>query len=162
MKTYQGKYKIKHRSKYNGDPDNVIYRSMWERHCFRWCDNNSSVKNWSSEEVVIPYFYDVDKKYHRYFVDLKITFKDGKTIIVEIKPDNQTVPPKYPGRKTKRYITEGMTYVKNMNKWKAAKNYAADRNWEFQIWTEKTLHSMGIMPKQMKSLPKMKKIKKSL
>jgi hypothetical protein len=83
---------------------------------------------------------------------------------VEIKPDSQTVPPKFPGRKTKRYINEGMTYVKNMNKWKAAKNFADDRNWEFQIWTEKTLQSMGIMPKQskMKSLPKMKKIKKSL
>jgi len=164
MKTYQGKYKVKHRSKYRGDPDNIIYRSMWERHCFRWCDNNPSIKNWASEEVVVPYFYEVDKKYHRYFVDLKITFKDGKTIIVEIKPDSQTTPPKFPGRKTKRYINEGMTYVKNMNKWKAAKNFAEDRNWEFQIWTEKTLQSMGIMPKQskMKSLPRMKKIKKSL
>ena len=164
MKTYQGKYKVKYRSKYRGDPDNVIYRSMWERHCFKWCDNNPSIKTWASEEVVVPYFYEVDKKYHRYFVDLKITFKDGKTIIVEIKPDSQTTPPKFPGRKTKRYINEGMTYVKNMNKWKAAKNFADDRNWEFQIWTEKTLQSMGIMPKQskMKSLPKMKKIKKSL
>jgi len=164
MKTYQGKYKVKHRSKYRGDADNVIYRSMWERYCFKWCDDNPSVKTWASEEVVIPYFYEVDKKYHRYFVDLKITFNNGKTIIVEIKPDSQTTPPKFSGRKTKKYITEGMTYVKNMNKWKAAKNFADDRNWEFQIWTEKTLQSMGIMPKQstMKSLPKMKKIKKSL
>jgi len=164
MKTYQGKYKVKHRSKYRGDADNVIYRSMWERYCFKWCDDNPSVKTWASEEVVIPYFYEVDKKYHRYFVDLKITFNNGKTIIVEIKPDSQTTPPKFSGRKTKKYIAEGMTYVKNMNKWKAAKNFADDRNWEFQIWTEKTLQSMGIMPKQstMKSLPKMKKIKKSL
>ena len=161
---YSGRYKVKNRSKYKGDPDKVVFRSMWERHCFKWCDNNPEVKGWSSEETVIPYFYEVDKKYHRYFMDLKIIYKSGKTTLVEIKPDKETRPPTFNGRKTKRYITEGMTYVKNMNKWKAAKNFADDRNWEFQIWTEKTLQSMGIMPKQskMKSLPRMKKIKKSL
>lgn len=158
MKTYKGRYRIKHRSKYRGDPDNVIYRSMWEARCFMWCDNNSSVKNWSSEEIVVPYLYEVDKKYHRYFVDLKITFKDGKTLLVEIKPEKETIPPKNPGRKTKRYINEGLTYVKNMNKWKAAENYARDRNWEFQIWTEKTLQSMGILQKQMKKLKPLKRI----
>ena len=26
----------------------------------------------NSEEVVIPYYYDVDKRYHKYYVDLKI------------------------------------------------------------------------------------------
>ena len=158
MNTYKGRYRIKHRSKYRGDPDNVIYRSMWEARCFSWCDNNSSVKNWSSEEIVIPYLYEVDKKYHRYFVDLKITFKDGKTLLVEIKPEKETTPPKNPGRKTKRYLNEGMTYIKNMNKWKAANTYAKDRGWQFQVWTEKTLQSMGILPKQMKKLPPLKKI----
>jgi len=158
MKTYKGFYRVKHRSKYRGDPDNVVYRSMWEARCFSWCDNNSSVKNWSSEEIVIPYLYEVDKKYHRYFVDLKITFKDGKTLLVEIKPEKETTPPKNPGRKTKRYLNEGMTYIKNMNKWKAANTYAKDRGWQFQVWTEKTLQSMGILPKQMKKLPPLKKI----
>ena len=158
MKTYKGFYIVKHRSKYRGDPDNVVYRSMWEARCFSWCDNNSSVKNWRSEEIVIPYLYEVDKKYHRYFVDLKITFKDGKTLLVEIKPEKETTPPKNPGRKTKRYLNEGMTYIKNMNKWKAANTYAKDRGWQFQVWTEKTLQSMGILPKQMKKLPPLKKI----
>jgi hypothetical protein len=37
-----------------------------------------------------------------------------------------------------------------MNKWKAANEYAKDRGWEFQIWTEKTLTEMGIMPSQSK------------
>ena len=137
---------------------------MWERHCFKWCDEQSDVISWSSEEVVVPYLYEVDKKYHRYFVDLKITFKNKKTILVEIKPDKETRPPKNPGKKTKRYITEGLTYVKNMNKWKAAKNYANDRNWEFQIWTENTLDKMGIRPKgkSLKPLPTMKKPKKKV
>lgn len=156
---YSGRYKVKNRSKYKGDPDNVVFRSMWERHCFRWCDENSEVKSWSSEEVVIPYFYDVDKKYHKYFMDLKITFTNGKTILVEIKPEKETQPPKRPD-KSKRYINEAMTYVKNRNKWEAAAKFAKDNNWGFQIWTEKTLTSMGIMPKQIKPLKPLKPIRK--
>lgn len=142
---YSGRYVVKHKSKYAGDADKVIYRSMWERHAFNWCDNNPNVKKWSSEEVVIPYFWDVDKRYHRYFMDLKIVFKDGKTILVEIKPAKETEPPKKPD-KSKRYINESLTYVKNMNKWKAANEYAKDRGWSFQIWTENTLTKMGILP----------------
>jgi len=34
-----------------------------------------------------------------------------------------------------------------MNKWEAANKFAKDRGWEFQIWTEHTLRSNGIMPK---------------
>jgi len=156
---YSGRYKVKNRKKYKGDPDKVVFRSMWERHCFRWCDESSEVKYWSSEEVVIPYFYDVDKKYHRYFMDLKITFTNGKTILVEIKPEKETLPPKRPD-KSKRYINEAMTYVKNMNKWEAASKFAKDNNWGFQIWTEKTLTKMGIMPKQIKPLKPLKPIRK--
>jgi len=157
---YRGKYKVKNMKKYRGDPDNVIYRSMWERHCFKWCDENSFIVEWSSEEIVIPYYYDIDKKYHRYFVDLKIKTKEGKVILIEIKPDKETKPPKYPGRQTRRYITEGMTYVKNQNKWKAAESFAKDRGWQFQIWTEHTLEKMGIKPKPLKKLPPFKKKKK--
>ena len=152
---YSGKYKVKHKSKYKGDVDNIVYRSMWERHCFYWCDHNPNVKHWSSEETVIPYFYDVDKKYHRYFMDLKINFKDGRTLLVEVKPEKETQPPKKSFGKavdrSKRYISESLTYVKNMNKWEAANEYAKDRGWEFQIWTEKTLMEMGIMPKPSKN-----------
>jgi len=150
--TYSGKYRPKNPHKYKGDSTNIVYRSMWERYCFRWCDESDDVVEWSSEEVVIPYYYEVDKKYHRYFMDLKIKHRNGKTYLIEIKPDSQTKPPKFPGKKTKRYITEGLTYVKNQNKWKAATEFANDRGWEFQIWTEHTLESMGIKPKPLKKL----------
>lgn len=157
---YSGKYKVKNPNKYKGDHTNVVYRSMWEKYCFKWCDESPEVREWSSEEVVIPYFYEVDKKYHRYFMDLKITYTNGKTVLVEIKPDKETKPPAFNGRKTKRYITEGLTYVKNMNKWAAAQNYAADRGWGFQIWTEDTLHKMGIKPKSTKPLKPLAPYKK--
>ena len=156
---YSGKYKVKNRSKYKGDPDNVVFRSLWERNAFKWCDTSSDIKYWVSEEVVIPYLYEVDKRYHRYFMDLKITYKNGKTTLVEIKPEKETKPPTFSGRKTKRYISEGMTYVKNMNKWSAAQNYAADRGWGFEIWTEKTLQKMGILPSPKKKFTPLKPFK---
>ena len=156
---YSGKYTPKNVNKYKGDHSNVVYRSLWELYCFKWCDENKDVIQWSSEETIIPYLYEVDKKYHRYFVDLKLTLSNGKTILVEIKPDKETKVPVYPGKKTKKYINEGLTYVKNMNKWKAANEYAKDRGWEFQIWTENTLESMGIKPKATKPLKPLKPIK---
>jgi len=152
---YSGRYKVININKYKGDFTKVVYRSLWEKYVFQWCDNNTNVKEWSSEEVVIPYYYDVDKKYHRYFVDLKIVTKE-KTMLVEIKPAKETEPP-IGEKRTKKYINEGLTYIKNMNKWEAANEYAKDRGWEFQIWTEKTLQEMSLLPKPMPG-----KIKKPL
>ena len=113
---YSGKYKVKNYKKYMGDPTQVVYRSLWEKHAFKWCDDNPKIKRWGSEEVIIPYLYEVDKRYHRYFMDLVIEYADGKTVLVEIKPANQTTPPTG-SRRTKRFINEAMTYVKNQNKW---------------------------------------------
>ena len=54
-----------------------------------------------------------------------------------------------------------MTYVKNRNKWETAEVYAKDRGWSSEIWTEKHLTEMGIMPKQSKkgALKKLKPLK---
>ena len=152
---YSGRYKVTNPKKYKGDFTKVVYRSLWEKYVFQWCDMNPDVKQWNSEETVIPYYYEVDKRYHRYFVDLKIVMKE-KTILVEIKPEKETAPPTGEKR-TKRYINESLTYIKNMNKWEAANEYAKDRGWEFQIWTEKTLQEMKLLPKSMPG-----KIKKPL
>jgi hypothetical protein len=157
---FPDKYVVKNPAKYKGDSLNVVYRSLWEKYCFKWCDTNKDVKSWSSEEVVVPYYYDIDKKYHRYFVDLKVTYGNGKTWLIEIKPEKETQPPKG-DKRTKRYLQEGMTYVKNMNKWEAANKYALDRKWEFHIWTEKTLQEMGLMSKPLKKLKPLPKPKKT-
>lgn len=143
MKTYKGKYKLKKPEKYDGDHTQVIYRSGWERFAFKWCENQEDIKSWSSEETIIPYISAVDNKYHRYFVDLKLNMRDGSVVLVEIKPDKQTKPPKSK-RRTKRFISESLEYVKNECKWKAAKEYCLDRGWHFQIWTEHTLKQMGM------------------
>ena len=156
---YSGRYKVKNPLKYKGDSSTVIYRSMWEKYCMMHFDKNDKIKTWSSEEVVIPYLYEVDKRYHRYFMDFKVTWDDGTTTLIEVKPNKETRPPSG-NKRTKRYISEGYTYVKNMNKWEAANEYAKDRGWNFVIWTEIELTSMGIMPKQLKPLKKMKPYKR--
>ena len=129
--------------KYAGDISNIVYRSSWELRTFQWADLNQSVIQWSSEETVIPYVCQTDNRLHRYFVDMKIKIKgiDGtiKDYVVEIKPYAQTMPPKFPGKQTKRYLEEVETFIKNQSKWKAAKEYAKERNMQFVILTEKEL-----------------------
>ena len=141
---YKGKFTPKNPQKYVGDVKGIVYRSLWERNTFRWIDANENIVAWNSEEVVVPYICATDNKVHRYFMDLWFKTSDGKTYIVEIKPKRQTQPPKEPKRKTRRYIKESLTYIKNQSKWEAASEFAADRGWHFQVWTEDTLKSMGI------------------
>jgi hypothetical protein len=130
--------------KYGGDPTNIIMRSSWETRFANWCDKNPAIVRWSSEETIIPYRCPTDNLLHRYFVDFKITTVNGKTYLVEVKPKSQTQPPVYPGKKTQRYLTESLTFMKNQAKWKAADSYAKDRGWEFKIITEQEL---GLTPK---------------
>ena len=111
---------------------------------FKWLDEQKFIASWSSEEVIVPYRCKTDGLMHRYFVDVKLTFTDGRTLLVEVKPAKETAPPRKPSRKTAKYITEVMTYAKNISKWEAAAEYAADRGWTFEIWTEDTLRKLGI------------------
>jgi hypothetical protein len=93
-------------------------------------------------------------------MDLKIKTNEGQVILIEIKPDKQTKPPSKPD-KSRRYISESLTYVKNQNKWIAAKKFALDRGWDFQIWTEHTLKALGIM-KELKTLKPIKPLRKTV
>tara|TARA_B100000282_G_C31722291_1_gene486646 strand:- start:912 stop:1361 length:450 start_codon:yes stop_codon:yes gene_type:complete len=144
MMSYKGKYTIKNKKKYLGDPTKVTYRSLWERQTFKWCENSPRVKKWNSEEIVVPYKCKTDGRLHRYFVDLLVELDNKDIILVEIKPKKQTVAPKNPKRKTKKYINEVMTYIKNTSKWEAANQYANHKGWKFQVWTEETLKNLGI------------------
>lgn len=141
---YKGRYIPHNPSKYTGDPTKVVYRSSWERALMKWLDLSSFIASWSSEEVVIPYRCKTDGRIHRYFVDVKFEFTDGRIMLIEVKPAKEVSPPKNPGRKTRRYITEVMTYAKNISKWEAATEYAADRGWIFEIWDENMLRKLGI------------------
>jgi hypothetical protein len=143
-KTYKGKYPVKKPEKYNGDVNSVIYRSHWEKLCFKYCEDNNDIKAWNSEGVIIPYICATDRRRHKYHMDLCIEYTDGTIVLVEIKPDKQTRMPKVPKRKTKKYLAECMAYAKNESKWNAAVAFAKKNNVKFEIWTEFTLKSKGI------------------
>jgi hypothetical protein len=141
---YRGKFTPKNPDKYLGNIQNITYRSLWERNAFRWIDANPDIVGWVSEEIVIPYICATDKKRHRYFVDIYFETKEGKRYLIEIKPDKETRPPKIPKKRTRRYISEALTYAKNQSKWEAADSFAKDNGLIFQVWTENHLKALGI------------------
>ena len=141
--SYSGKFKPKNYKKYKGDPTKIYYRSLWERRFMVYCDNNSKIIEWGSEEIIIPYKSPLDKKTHRYFPDFYVKYinKDKQVVreIIEVKPKKHLSPPKEPKRKTKRYLNEVATYIKNQAKFKAAEEYCKDRRYGFRILTEDQL-----------------------
>ena len=141
--SYKGKYQPSYPKKYRGDHTNIVYRSLWERKFMVYCDKNENILEWGSEEVVVPYRSPVDNRYHRYFPDFYIKYKDNngkiKKSIIEIKPYKQCIEPKVQKRKTKGYIYEVMEYAKNQAKWEAAKEWCLDRGYEFKVLTENEL-----------------------
>jgi hypothetical protein len=140
--SYKGTFKPKNPTKYNGNANNIIYRSLWELRVMKYLDEHPEVIWWASEELIIPYYNPIDNKKHRYFPDFvaKMKRKNGTvmTYVIEVKPEIQTKKPEQK-RKTKKYIQESMTYVINQSKWKAATEFCKDHGWEFKIITEKHL-----------------------
>ena len=140
---YRGKYYPSFPRKYKADPTNIIYRSLWERKFMVYCDKNTKILEWGSEEIALPYISPHDSRVHRYFPDFYIKVQENtgkiKRYLIEVKPLKQTVKPKKPKRQTKGYIREAFEYARNQAKWKAAREYCADRMWEFKVITEKEL-----------------------
>jgi hypothetical protein len=144
MNTYKGYFKPRNPAKYKGNPSNIIYRSRWELLLMDRFDKDNNVVWWQSEELIIPYRSPVDNRKHKYFPDFVVNLINSKgikeTVLIEVKPASQTVPPTLTeGKSKKRYIQEVMTWGVNEAKWKAATEYCKDRGWKFQIMTEKEL-----------------------
>ena len=139
----QGLFTPKNPQKYMGDPKNIVYRSGWEKRVMDSLDDNLNVIRWASEEIAIPYLSPIDNRVHRYFVDFYVEAvgRDGgkRVMLLEVKPKAQTQEPQKKSRRTKRYITEVVTYGVNQAKWKAAEEYCKDRGWEFRLITESEL-----------------------
>jgi hypothetical protein len=145
---YKGIYKPINPEKYVGDIKHILYRSLWERTMMKFFDQSSSILKWSSEEIVVPYLFPDPKtktlKKHNYYPDFVILAKtnDGKEKVnmIEVKPLSQTLPPKQPKKKTRKYFAMCKTYAVNMTKWDAATKFCKVRNWEFKIITEKNIY----------------------
>lgn len=139
---YRGIYKPENPKKYIGDATKIVYRSLWERKFFRYCDTNAKVLKWASEEIAIQYFNPVKKRVARYFPDVYMEYinKEGskKKVLIEIKPAKETKPPVYK-RRTKNVLIAEAMFSQNQAKWRAAEEFCLDQGWEFRIMTEKEL-----------------------
>jgi hypothetical protein len=140
----QGKFKPLHPEKYKGDPTGIIYRSSYELKFMNYCDLNESVSEWKSEEFFIPYRSPIDNRIHRYFPDFFIKYKDKggniRKVIIEVKPKKDLkMPEQNPKRKTKSWVYAVKTHAVNQAKFSAAREFCADRGYEFRIFTEDEL-----------------------
>ena len=143
--SYKGKYRPSYPKKYKGDPTRIIYRSLWERKFMVYCDSNTNILEWGSEEIALPYRSPLDNKVHRYYPDFYIIVKESngsiKKYIIEVKPKKQVAgPDKTPKRKTAAWKRDVLTFMKNKAKWEAAENYCDDRRMNFMILTEDHLN----------------------
>jgi len=139
---YRGVYKPENPKKYLGNPNMIVYRSLWERKFFRYCDTNTKVLKWASEEISIPYYNPAKKRMAKYYPDVYMEYinADGKKkkVLIEIKPAKETKPPTYK-RRTKNVLIAEAMFQQNTAKWAAARDFCLDQGWEFRIMTEKEL-----------------------
>ena len=139
--TYKGRYFPTNPKKYRGNPNQIIYRSLWERKVMVYCDKNDAIIEWGSEEVIVPYLSPMDGRIHRYFPDfyMKVRQADGSTkkFIIEVKTKSQCKQPvKNPKRRTTKWFNEVKTFAINQAKWKSAREFCEDKGMEFKIFTE--------------------------
>ena len=144
----QGYYRLLNPAKYIGDPNKIIFRSSWEKKFAIYCDTNERILLWASEPIAIPYLSPVEGETRPYNVDFYVKVKTGEKTyseyIVEVKPSRQLQKPLPPtGRITEKrmtaYTNQMKTYITNLAKFKAAKDYAEGRGWQFIVVTESYL-----------------------
>lgn len=141
MKFAQGRYDLKNPDKYIGTKT-PMYRSSWEWHFMKLCDEHPAIAKWASESIKIPYRDPLTGKYTIYVPDFFIVYKDknGKkhAEVVEVKPANQTLRERV-GKS--RYNQE--QYIKNMAKWEAASKWCKQQQIKFRIISEEDIFHQG-------------------
>ena len=121
QRAIRGKFMPANQHKYEGKIDRITYRSLWERKVMLYCDRSDQVVKWSSEELHIPYLNPRDNRYHNYYPDFALTMRDGKRIIVEVKPAFQKFNPV------------------NQQKFLSAQAWCKENDHEFIVLTEKEI-----------------------
>jgi hypothetical protein len=139
---YKTKYTPTNPTKYIGNINSILCRSLWERKFCKYLDTNMNVVRWSFEAVRVPYLSPVDNKVHFYIPDFLIEIKKGnlvETLLIEIKPKKQTKRPEANKKQKKTILMENLTYAVNIAKWKAAEKYCNENGIKFKILTEEDL-----------------------
>ena len=136
----QGKFMPKNPDKYIGKR-HPTFRSSWELVFCNFCDNNTSVLQWASEAIAIPYMCPFKKRRTQYVPDFFIMYIDKEGVqhaeLIEIKPFDQT------GQVKTRSRNNALAAVKNAAKWAAAQAYCEKNGIKFRVITERDLFHMG-------------------
>lgn len=104
------------------------FRSGWEEKVMVYLDSEPLVVTWSYEQTVIEYVSNIrTKKVRRYYPDFLVTFSDGHSEVIEVKP--------------KRKLDQ-MTVKK---KTAAAQTWCESRGMTYRILTEIELKDMGLL-----------------
>ena len=137
-----GKYKVHNKAKYVANLQEVVYRSSWELKYMKYLDRHPSVLEWASENVIIPYYNQIEKKTRRYFVDfyVKIQNPEGeiKKYIIEVKPASQSFHERVGKSKQNQ-----SAWVVNQAKWSAASAWCKQKGIFFRIVTEDDIFHQG-------------------
>jgi hypothetical protein len=126
----------------------ITVRSSWEERVCRALDLSPIVVEWRSEPFAIRYKLP-DGTSHRYFPDFYVKIQrraegeqPGPTYeqVWEVKPSKDARKARQGRHKKQSTIMyEQVTYIKNVCKWAAAKDWCKQRNYEFVLITEKSL-----------------------
>ena len=110
------------------------YRSSWELTMMRTFDNHSSILEWASEPVKIPYINPSYNQATVYVPDFLIRYIDKnqriRVELIEVKPKSQTF---LEHAKTKK---DKASLIVNAAKWEAANRWAKKRNIRFRVVNE--------------------------
>lgn len=147
-KTYkawkQGVFSPEHPKKYKGSTP-IVYRSSLELRVMRYFDSSSSVQEWGSETIIIPYVKPTTGRVHKYYTDFNVKIRDSKgnvfKYLIEVKPYKQTIPPTNRGnKKPKTLLVEQINYAINTAKWDAAEQWCKKNGYIFSKLTEKDIN----------------------
>jgi len=133
-KYHQGRYRPANPQKFEGDLNNIIYRSSWELRCLQFFDNNPAITKVMSEEIKIPYFNPLKRKPANYYPDfyIELTDKTGKVRkeLIEVKPAAHVTEHANENTYTK------LQRILNYAKWQAAVEWCKARDVNFRLLTE--------------------------
>jgi hypothetical protein len=108
------------------------YRSGWERSVAEFLDLSDDVISYQYESLEIPYL--LKEKVHKYLPDFIVYYNNRpQPVIIEIKRQDK------------------LGTLKVMAKTKAAKQWAEENNYNYQIWTDKMIEAIRkILPQKQK------------
>ena len=131
---------LKNSNKYCGVKKLIELRSSWEMAFVKYLDTNTSILEWSSEEIAIIYSHPIKKRDARYWPDFYCKFQTSngiKEAIIEIKPFEQTQKPVLKEtNKSSTNVYALSNYLINQAKWMSAEQACHKKGWKFIKLTE--------------------------